>query len=122
MGPKNLTTLAHFIMSPRPTPRGKKWPRTDKESPNSLETLPRKILLLASQTPGGKNSTPTRKKRLRRKKWPRMDKESPNSLETLLRKILLSASQTPKRKEQHIGKEEMAEEEEMAEDGQRKPK
>ena len=55
-----MTTLAHFIMSPRPTPRRKKWPRTDKESPNSLEILPRTILLSASQTPGGKNSTPAK--------------------------------------------------------------
>ena len=60
MGPKNLTTPPHFILSPRPTPRRAKWPRTNKESPNSLETLPRMILLLASQIPGGKNSTPAK--------------------------------------------------------------
>ena len=56
VGPKNLTTLAHFIMSSRPMPRRKKWSRMDKESTNSLETLPRMILLSASQTPRGKNS------------------------------------------------------------------
>ena len=57
MGPKNLTTPAHFILGPRPVPRREKWPRTDKESPNSLETLPRMILLSASQIPRGENST-----------------------------------------------------------------
>ena len=57
MGPKNLTTLAHFILSPRPTPRREKWPRMIKERPNSLETLSRTILLSASQILGGKNST-----------------------------------------------------------------
>ena len=57
VGPKNLTTPAHFILSPRLMPRREKWSRTNKESPNSLETSPRKILLSASQIPGGKNST-----------------------------------------------------------------
>ena len=57
VGPKNLTTPAHFILSPRSTPRREKWPRTNKESPNSLETLSRKILFSASQIPGGKNGT-----------------------------------------------------------------
>ena len=60
VGPRNLTTPAHFILSPRPTPRREKWPRTNKESPNSLETLPRTILLSASQIPGGKSSTPAK--------------------------------------------------------------
>ena len=60
VGPKNLTTLAHFIMSPRPTLRREKWLRMDKERTNSLETLSRTILLSASQTPGGKNSTPAK--------------------------------------------------------------
>ena len=60
VGPKNLTTPAHFILSLRPTPRREKWLRTNKESPNSLETLPRTILLSASQIPGGKSSTPAK--------------------------------------------------------------
>ena len=59
-GPKNLTTPVHFILSLRPTPTREKWPRTNKESPNSLETLPRMTLLSASQTPGRKNSTPAK--------------------------------------------------------------
>ena len=60
VGPKNLTTPAHFILSPRPTPRREKWLRTNEESPNSLETLLMTILLSASQIPGGKNSTPAK--------------------------------------------------------------
>jgi len=32
----------------------------DKESPNGLETLPRTILLSASQIPRGENSTPAK--------------------------------------------------------------
>ena len=59
MGPKNFATSAHFILSPRPTPRREKWPRTNKESPNSLETLPRTILLSASQI-SRKNITPAK--------------------------------------------------------------
>ena len=58
MGSKNLTTPAHFILSPRPTPRREEWPRTNKESPNSIKTLPRMILFSTSQIPGGKNGTP----------------------------------------------------------------
>ena len=57
VGPKNLTTPAHFILSLRPTLRREKWPRTNKKSPNSLKTLPRTILFSASQIPGEKNST-----------------------------------------------------------------
>ena len=60
VGPKNLTTPAHFIMSPKPTQMRKKWPRTDKKSPNSLETLPRTILFSASQILGEKNGTPAK--------------------------------------------------------------
>ena len=55
VGPKNLTIPAHFILSPRPTPRRKKWLRTNKESLNSLETLPRTILFSAFQILEGKN-------------------------------------------------------------------
>ena len=46
--PKNLATLAHFISSPRPTPRRKKCPRMNEKSPNCQETLPRTILSLAN--------------------------------------------------------------------------
>ena len=49
-----MTTLTHFILDPRPMPRREKWLRTNKESPNSIETLPRMILLSASQIPRGK--------------------------------------------------------------------
>ena len=57
---KNLKTPAHFILSLRPMPRREKWPRTNKESPNSLETLSRMILLSASQISGGKNNMPVK--------------------------------------------------------------
>ena len=60
MGPKNLTTPVHFILSPRPMPRRKKWPRTNKESLNSLETLPRTILFSTFQIPEEKNGTPSK--------------------------------------------------------------
>ena len=60
VGLKNLTTPVHFILSPRPMPRRKKWPRTNKESPDSLETLPRTILFSAFQILEGKNGTPSK--------------------------------------------------------------
>ena len=44
VGPKNLVTPAHFILSPRPTPKRKKCPRTNEEGSNCQETLPRTIL------------------------------------------------------------------------------
>ena len=34
VGPKDLGTPAHFISSPRPTPRRKKCPRTNKGNPD----------------------------------------------------------------------------------------
>ena len=43
VGPKNLATTAHFISSPRPTPRRKKCLRTDEKGPNCQEMLPRTI-------------------------------------------------------------------------------
>ena len=49
MGSKDLATLTHFILSPKPTPRRKKCPRTNEESPNCQETSPRTILFLANQ-------------------------------------------------------------------------
>ena len=51
VGPNNLTTPTYIILGPRPTPRREKWPRTNKESLNSLETLLRTILLSASPNP-----------------------------------------------------------------------
>ena len=39
MGPKDLATPAHFISSPRPTPRRKKCLRTNREVPNCQKTL-----------------------------------------------------------------------------------
>ena len=52
MGPKNPVTPAHFISSPRPTPRKKKCPRTNEEGPKCQETLPRTILFSANQDHG----------------------------------------------------------------------
>ena len=48
VGAKNSATPAHFIQSPRPMPRRKKRPKTNKESPNCQETSPRTILSLAN--------------------------------------------------------------------------
>ena len=44
VGPKDLATPAHFISSPKPMPRRKKCPRTNKEVLNCQETLLRTIL------------------------------------------------------------------------------
>ena len=52
MGPKNLANLAHFISSPRLTPRRKKCPTTNKEGLNCQETLPRTILFFATRDHG----------------------------------------------------------------------
>ena len=49
MGSKNSTTPTHFIQSSRPTPRRKKCPRMNKESPNCQETSPRTILSSANR-------------------------------------------------------------------------
>ena len=49
MGPKNLATPAHFILSLRLTLRRKKCPRMNEEGPNCQETLPRTILFSANQ-------------------------------------------------------------------------
>ena len=49
VGPKNSTTLAHFIQSPRLTPRRKKHPRINKESPSCREASPRTILSSANR-------------------------------------------------------------------------
>ena len=54
VGSKNLVIPAHFMSSPRPTPRGKKCPKTNEEGPICEETLPRTILSLANQGHGRK--------------------------------------------------------------------
>ena len=53
VGPKNLATPAHFILSPRPTPRKKKCLRTNKESPNCQAASPRTILSSTNRDYGG---------------------------------------------------------------------
>ena len=52
VGPKDLTTPINFILSPRPVPRRKIRPRTNKEGPNCQGTLPRTILSSANQDYG----------------------------------------------------------------------
>ena len=49
MGSKSLATPAHFILSPRPMPRKKKCPRTNKESLNCEEVSPKTILFSANR-------------------------------------------------------------------------
>ena len=49
VGSKNLAAPTHFILSPRPTLRRRKCPRTNEESPNCPETSPMTILSSASQ-------------------------------------------------------------------------
>ena len=49
VGSKNLATLAHFILSPRPMPRKKKCLRTNEESPNCQAASLRKILFSANR-------------------------------------------------------------------------
>ena len=51
IGSKNLATPVYFMLSPRPTSMRKKCPRTNEESPNCLETLPRTILFSANSDP-----------------------------------------------------------------------
>ena len=46
-----MTTPAHLILGPRPTPRRKNWPRTNKEGPNGPETSPRTIVSSANLDP-----------------------------------------------------------------------
>ena len=49
VGSKNLTTPAHFILGLRPTPRKKKCPKMNEESPNCQAASPRTILSLANR-------------------------------------------------------------------------
>ena len=50
--PKDLATPAHFISSPWPMPRRKKCPRTNKESPDCQDILPRITLSSADRDHG----------------------------------------------------------------------
>ena len=52
MGPKDLVTLAHLISSPRPTPRSKKYPRTNEENPDLQIVLSRTTISSAGQNHG----------------------------------------------------------------------
>ena len=52
MGPKDLRTPAHLISSPRPTPRRKKFPRTNEGNPDHQIVLPRTTLSSAGQNHG----------------------------------------------------------------------
>ena len=52
MGPKDLATPAHFISSPRPMLRRKKCLRTNKESPDCQDILPRTTLSSANRDHG----------------------------------------------------------------------
>ena len=49
MGSMDLATPAHFISSPWPIPRRKKCPRTNKESLNCQDVLPRTTLSSANR-------------------------------------------------------------------------
>ena len=52
VGPKDLGTPAHFISSPRPTPRRKKCLRMNKGNPDCQNILPRTTLSLVDQNHG----------------------------------------------------------------------
>ena len=54
VGPKNLETLTHFTLSPRPMSRRKKCLSTNEEGPNCQETLPRTILSSTNRDHGRK--------------------------------------------------------------------
>ena len=47
--PKDLGTLVHFISRPRPMPRRKKCPMTNKGNPDCQDILSRTTLSLADQ-------------------------------------------------------------------------
>ena len=49
IGSKNLATLTHFILGPRPMPKKKKCPRVNEESPNCQEAPSRTILFSADR-------------------------------------------------------------------------
>ena len=52
MGSKDLGTPTHLISSPRPMPRRKKCPRTNKGNPDCQDILPRTTLSSADQNHG----------------------------------------------------------------------
>ena len=52
VGPKDLGTPAYFISSPRPMPRRKKCPRTNKGNPDSQDILSRTTLSSVDQSHG----------------------------------------------------------------------
>ena len=52
MGPKDRGIPAHFISSPRPTPKRKKCPRTNKGNPDCQDILSRTSLSSADQNHG----------------------------------------------------------------------
>ena len=52
VGPKDLGALAHFISGPRPIPRRKKCPRTNKGNPDCQDILPRTTLSSTDQNHG----------------------------------------------------------------------
>ena len=58
--PKNLATPTHFISSPRPMPRRKKCPRTNKEGPNYQGMLLRTILFSVNQDHGKRKQHATK--------------------------------------------------------------
>ena len=60
MGPKDLGTPVHFISSPWPMPRRKKYPRTNKRNPDCQDILPRTTLSLADQNHGSRKRHTTR--------------------------------------------------------------
>ena len=57
MGPKDLGTPAHFISNPRPMPRRKKCPRTNKGNPDCQDILPRTTLFAVDQNTEGEGAT-----------------------------------------------------------------
>ena len=56
---QSLATPAHFILSSRPTPRKKKCPRMNEESPNCQAALPRTILSSTNRDYGGEEQHAT---------------------------------------------------------------
>ena len=60
VGPKDLGTSAHLILSPRPTPRSKKCPRTNEENPDRQIVLLRTTTSSAGQNHGREKCHDTR--------------------------------------------------------------
>ena len=68
VGPKNLITPAHFILSPRLTSKRKKCPRTNEKGPNCQETLLRTILFSVNRDHGRRKRHATKGNLLERPK------------------------------------------------------